>query len=510
MAHAVVTPRSSSDADASAHLPDLSRRRGLAVRLVVGVVAAAAWGVLVATWTPRGPQTTAEALWSLSLSLLVGLVAGVVSGSRWSLLVAPLGFVVAVELVRAGLEAPTVDRPVPTTYGLIALVTGRGVQGAVSVLPMVVGAAWGAGITRRLRTRPAHRTLLPALAPRGVSAVAVLLVLAVGVAVAQPGRTAPITDATGEVVAGSVAELTRIPVGGRDLGLMLRGHDAEAPVLLFLAGGPGGSELGAMTGHPLEQDFVVATLDQRGSGTSYATLDPTGSYTLQSAVLDTIEVTEYLRDRFGQDRIYLVGQSWGSLLGVLAAQERPDLYHAFIGTGQMVSPAETDRIFYEDTVTWAMEGGDLGLVERLRAIGPPPFDDILDYETLLAHEHEVYPYDRSGNAEGPSGFGEHILAGEYTLLERAHNFAAFLDTFAVLYPQLQEVDLRDDVPSLDVPVLLVEGAHEARGRSEPSAEWLAGLRAPRIEQVVLDTSGHRGIFEQPEAFRQAVVDTLRP
>lgn len=337
-----------------------------------------------------------------------------------------------------------------------------------------------------------------------------LLVLALGVAVAQPGRTAPITDATGEVVAGSVAELTRIPVGGRDLGLLLRGHDAEGPVLLFLAGGPGGSELGAMAGHPLEQDFVVATLDQRGTGTSYATLDPSGSYTLQSAVLDVIEVTEYLRERFGQDRVYLAGQSWGSLLGVLAAQSRPDLYHAYIGTGQMVSPAETDRIFYEDGLAWAAEQGDLGLVEQLRTIGPPPYDDILHYETALANEHAVYPYDRSGNAEGAAGFGEHILAGEYSLLDRAHNFAAFLDTFAVLYPQLQDIDLRDDAPRLEVPVLLVEGAHEARGRSKLSTAWLERLTAPRKELVLLETSGHRGIFEQPEAFRQAVVDTFDP
>lgn len=94
------------------HLPDLSNGPGLAARLGVGVVLAAGWGVLVAAWTPRGPQTTAEALWSIALSLLVGLVAGVVGGSRWSLLTAPLAFVVALETARAGFEAPTVDRPV--------------------------------------------------------------------------------------------------------------------------------------------------------------------------------------------------------------------------------------------------------------------------------------------------------------------------------------------------------------------------------------------------------------
>ncbi len=179
-------------------------------------------------------------------------------------------------------------------------------------------------------------------------------------------------DASGEEVAGSIAELTTVDAGGKELGLMIRGNSTDNPVVLFLAGGPGGSERGAMRNHleSLEETFTVATWDQRGTGTSYPALDPTETLTLDGQVADTIEVTDYLRGRFGQDKVYLLGQSWGSTLGVLAVQEAPDRYAAFIGTGQMVSQLETDRIFYEDTLSWASDNGDDALADKLREHRP--------------------------------------------------------------------------------------------------------------------------------------------
>src|SRR5690606_6216276 len=159
-------------------------------------------------------------------------------------------------------------------------------------------------------------------------------------------------DADGRVIPGSIAELASVSIGGHKQAMLIRGHSVEGPDLLYLAGGPGGTDIGAMRifGGPLEAGFVVVTWYQRGAGTSYPALDPTGTLTLQQMVDDTIEVTNYLRDRFGEEKIYLAGNSWGSTLGVLAAQARPELYHAFIGAGQMVSQAETDRLFYEDTL----------------------------------------------------------------------------------------------------------------------------------------------------------------
>src|SRR5690606_39458969 len=92
-----------------------------------------------------------------------------------------------------------------------------------------------------------------------------------------------------------------------------------------------------------------------------AALAPTDTLTLEGAIADTIELAERLRARFGEEKVYLLGESWGSTLAVLAAQRRPDLFHAVIGSGQMVSQSVTDRIVWRDLLAQAQATGDWAL-----------------------------------------------------------------------------------------------------------------------------------------------------
>jgi pimeloyl-ACP methyl ester carboxylesterase len=487
---------------------------------VVGVHAVVALAAVTgAWWIPRGPTSTAESLVSLVVGLALGLAAGAVTRSRWAAITAPLTYVVAFEAMRAGVgvEGPTVEGFRLSTYGVIALVTGRGFHGLVVLFPM----AWGAAAGSALRNRAVRRRT-PDAGPapsrlgrwtRGsllvVSGVALALVTA---ALARPASTAPITDADGVVVPGSITELTTVEVYGHDLGLMIRGSDRSNPVLLFLAGGPGGSEVGAMRRHlpALEDHFVVATWDQRGTGRSYGELDPTETLTLEGSVADTLAVTDYLRERFDTDRVYLVGQSWGTTLGVLAAQEAPEKYAAFVGVGQMVSQLATDRIYYADTLAWAQDTGQDGLAAELERIGPPPYSDARHYETVLSHEMEMYPYDHSANSEGQGQMSENLFVSEYSLTEQIHVLAATLDTFSVLYPQLQDIDFRDTATDFEIPMFFVQGAHEAPGRAEIFADWYPQVEAPVKEMTTLDTSGHRPLFEQPDAFVDYLTDVVLP
>ena len=287
---------------------------------------------------------------------------------------------------------------------------------------------------------------------------------------------------------------------------MLRGRSDRAPVLLYLAGGPGGTDLGAMRlfGEQLERDFVVATWDQRGTGTSYGSLDPTSTLTLEQAVADTVELAEALRDRFDQERIYLVGNSYGTLLGVLAAQQRPDLFAAYVGTGQMVSPVETDRMFYADTLDWARRHGDAALVDTLLRNGPPPYTDFYPYEPALRHGHAWH----DDPAFDPSGeMPANLNVAEYDLVQKVRALPATADTFAVLYPQLQGLDFRTQAARLGVPVYVVSGEFEARGRIGPARQWFDVLVAPDKRWIELPRSGHRPHFEQPDAFA-AVMRTV--
>jgi pimeloyl-ACP methyl ester carboxylesterase len=484
------------------------------IGVAVGIGVAGMWGVVAAWWMPRSPLTSATALWSMAISITIGTIAGLVMRSRWAMLSTPLAFAVLFELGRLGTDGPTVDAPAFTTYGILALAVGRGVHGFVSLLPMLLGAAIGAGIARSLRRREepvdAPRRRFGRYVRRGVAVVTGIGLLVLAAGLARPARTDAITGPDGDELDGSVAELVTLDVNGYDQTLMIRGHSVDNPVLLFLAGGPGGSELGAMRRHlpDLEEHVTVVTWDQRGTGHSYPSLDPTSTLTLDGIVDDTLAVTDYLRDRFGQDTVYLAGQSWGSTLGVLAVQQAPEKYTAFIGIGQMVSQLATDRIFYDDTLAWARANDRNGLVDELVDIGPPPYTRMLDYETALSYEHEVYPYDHTGNAEGEGGFSENFLVEEYALIDQLHLLGAFMDTFSVVYPQLQDIDFREDATDFDIPMYFVQGAHEADGRAEVFDDWFPMIDAPTKDLVVFDTSGHRPLFEQPDEFVDYVVDTV--
>jgi hypothetical protein len=275
-------------------------------RISVGVAVAAPvlYGVVAGWLTPRGPITTAEALTTMVVSLAVGVVAGLATRSRWAMLLAPAAFVAAFELIRLSVTGPIVDGlHLDSLYGWIAFGTGRGIHGLLAVPTMVLGAVLGAAWARRLSDDAVARHWLgeggAVRARRAVTGLLVVAMLALAVGVARPATTDPILGSDGQPVPGSIAALARVEIGGHDLAVMIRGHGVDNPVLLFLAGGPGGTELGAMRRHlpALEQDFVVATYDQRGTGKSYGQLDPTLTHTVGGAVRDVLEMTNYLRAR---------------------------------------------------------------------------------------------------------------------------------------------------------------------------------------------------------------------
>ena len=471
--------------------------RRLALLAATGLVVAVA--LVTAWWTPRGPLTTVEALVSMIGAVLLGIAVGLLLGTRWAMLAAPLAYAAVFELARIGTAGPTVDAIQWTTMiGILALVVGRGIHGLLVLLPMVVGAGWGVWLARRR----GHPT---APAPGAVGRVALilvsLLVLVMGVGIARPASTAPILGPDGQPLAGSIAEFETVRIGGVDQVLMLRGRSVDNPVLLYLAGGPGGTDIGAMRDDVgLEQDFVVVTWEQRGTGKSYASsIDPVEDLTLAQAVDDTIAVTDHLRERFGVDKVFLVANSWGTIPSTLAAQRAPDRFAAYVGTGQMVDNRLTDQMFYEDALAWAEQEGNDDLAATIRAAGPPPYEDLTRYQVTVGYEHQWNAYP---GVEDLNEMPFNTFVPETTWMERINAMRAMLDVNFFVYPQLQDHDFREDVPALDVPVVMVIGEHEARGRSVLARDWFDQLDAPDKQLVVVEGAGHRPSFEDPAGFSQ--------
>jgi len=467
-------------------------------RTALGWVLVAFSGVVAAAALPRGPVTGRQLAGLVVALFLVGAVVGWLLPRRSVALIAPLVHLAGWELARATvfrLDGPTFDRPsFGTSMGIMLFVAVHLLYALVAGLPLMLGVI---GVHGGLRRGGRAVVVWPV--------VAALLVIGAGVSLFRPAAVPP---AAGP---GGVAMVTKVRLGGTDQWVSIRGDDPANPVLLHLSGGPGSSDVGWVRtfNQPLERRFTVAVWEQRGAGKSYPAVDPTGALTLDRLVADGMELSQWLARRYGAAKIYLTGNSWGSTLGVLMAQRRPDLFHAFVGTGQMVSQRETDRILYRQLTAYAERTGDRRLRDRLAAAGEPPYREVLDYAMVMEYYDVLEPYRHVPGfeaAQGPKGF----FPDEYGLLDTWNEVRGFADMGGLLYPQLQGVDFRTDVPRLDVPVYFVQGRHELTARSTLAEQWIAGLRAPVKRVWTFENSGHNADAEEPGRYHDVLVNTVLP
>lgn len=329
------------------------------------------------------------------------------------------------------------------------------------------------------------------------------------------GSTAPITEGHGRPVQGSIATLERITLGGVPQSVLIRGRSVQNPVLLYLHGGPGTSELGMVRTYnipALEPHFTVVVWDQRGAAKSFAARRPTAAMTVEQLVSDSCELARLLCRRFGHERIYLVGHSWGSALGVLTVQRHPELFRAYVGFGQVANMLEGERLSYAWTLEQAERAGDSRSVERLRRIGAPPYSSpmrpkVVTQRSILAR----YGGEVHGNRFGGTAIVLRCLLGtrEYGWVDRVNFFRGIFESMDLLWPQLLSVDLPEQAPELHVPVYFLLGRHDFEAPSALAERYFHGLEAPRKALVWFEESAHFLNTEQPEAFNRFFVERLR-
>lgn len=456
-----------------------------AARMLLAALLGAAFAAIWALIEPRGPVTGGQAVALMGSALAVGWLAGRVTGSRLAALVVPLAHIISFELVRSYCRLPTAGgSPSATAFGLVAFALGRVVPWLLAVVPMALGAAWGA---RRLALR--RRWAL----------------IAASVALAVLSCWLLVPPAAARVEApGGFAELVEVELGGHRQWIQLRGTDRSNPVVLYLSGGPGQSDqaFSRVLLEPLLNQITLVSWDQRGTGKSYPDFDP-ASMTPQRAVADVVDLAAYLSRRFGQEKIILLGESWGSLLGVLAVKQAPQLFSAYVGSGQMVNVRQTDEAIYDDLSAVAARTADAELADQLARLGRPPYRSVFDYGEIMLR----YPL-LEGSYTPPAGYRQRAGAGgvgplgilgvEYDPIEKLNVIRGLLDMFSVMYPQLQAIDLRQSAAVVDVPVYILCGDHELEARTVPAREWFAGLSAPTKRWYQLPDAGHSVAFEQAE------------
>jgi len=320
--------------------------------------------------------------------------------------------------------------------------------------------------------------------------------------------TPRIVDENGKTPENGIAELIELELNGRKQWISLRGWNKTAPVLLFLAGGPGGTQMAAVRHElaELEKYFVVVNWDQPGSGKSYYA-EKTNNITVQTYIQDGHALTEFLKERFSQEKIYLLGESWGSALGIFLVAKYPDSYHALIGAGQMVDFAETERMDYAKALEIAQSKGDTSIIERLIANGEPPY-----YGKDVTWKSAVYLNYLSANmTTNPEihnpGYNtlRDIASTEYGLLDKINFFRGIVSTYNHVYQQLYTINIRRDFTKLDVPVYFFLGRHDVNAPPVLVEEYLQVLEAPDKGIVWFEHSGHSPWINEREKFIREVL-----
>lgn len=320
--------------------------------------------------------------------------------------------------------------------------------------------------------------------------------------------TPQIVDENGNTPENSIAELIELELNGRKQWISLRGWDKNAPVLLFLAGGPGGTQMAAVRYElaELEKHFIVVNWDQPGSGKSYYA-EKTENITVQTYIQDGFALTEYLKKRFSQEKIYLIGESWGSALGIFLVYEHPESYHALIGTGQMVDFVETERMDYAKAMEIAENNGDTALIEKLVANGEPPY-----YGKNVTWKSAVYinylnRYMINNHEIRNPGYNtlRDIFSPEYGLLDKINYVRGIINTYGHVYQQLYDIDLRTDYNRLDVPVYFFLGRHDINAPTVLAEEYEGVLNAPDKRIIWFVHSGHSPWINERAKFAEEVL-----
>ncbi len=315
-------------------------------------------------------------------------------------------------------------------------------------------------------------------------------------------------DERGKPLEGSISEKIFVNINGVEQGMFIKSKDSTNPVLLYLHGGMPDYFLTRKYPTGLEDYFTVVWWEQRGSGISYSADIPPETMTLEQMISDTKEVTNWLRKRFGQDKIYLMGHSGGTFIGIQVAAEAPELYNAYIGVAQMSNQLKSERLAYEYMLKQFQENGDTKMVRKLEAAPVTMTEGITDaYRVLRDPAMHSLGIGTTHNMRSViSGiFLPSLLCPEYTLLEKVNMWRGKSRSgISILWANMSTTDLSRQVPELKLPVYFFEGIYDYTCSYTEAKSYYEKLKAPIKGFYTFEQSAHSPLFEEPQRVREII------
>ena len=335
-----------------------------------------------------------------------------------------------------------------------------------------------------------------------LSIFGLLILAAVIYLIADRPHTPPFKDEDRRVLEDSIASLEQVKIGGVEQSILIRGKNMSSPVVLFLHGGPGmpAMYLAHAFQRPLEEHFVVVHWDQRGAGKSFYEDIPIETMNVEQFISDTVELTQMLKERFGHEKIYLVGHSWGSYLGMLVAERYPELFHAYIGIGQVADEKSRVNQIQDEFI-------------RQQAQAENNQEALTDLRNNPEATREKWLFYYGGELHGAQDFTPLLKTGlrspEYSLFDALRIQPGV--SFSGVNMKYNAIDgsIMDTITRIDIPVYLFTGRHDYTTPFSLIETYYEQLEAPTKRLVWFEQSAHFPFFEEPERFTEEMLKVLQ-
>jgi pimeloyl-ACP methyl ester carboxylesterase len=341
-----------------------------------------------------------------------------------------------------------------------------------------------------------------------------VIVILFGVLLAvSPGKVKPFLDEKGHTLAGSISEKIHANINGVQQGMFIIGKNVGNPLLLFVHGGTAMPEYFLTQNYPtgMEQYFTVCWWDRRNAGLSYSANTPPETWAVEQSIADTLAVTNYLRSRFHKDKIYMMAHSGGSLIGIQASARAPELFHAYIGVGQMSYQLQSEILSYEYMLKRYKEIGNTRMVKQLEA-APPSMSVPLPAAYMKLRDSAMHDLGVGTTHDMKSVITGVFLASwlfrEYTLGDK---FALWRGKFAsdkLLWDKMIAIDLTKQIQKIDLPVYFFHGKYDYTVSYPLAKAYFDELRAPIKGFYTFEHSAHSPMFEEPGRMRQIIQEDI--
>jgi pimeloyl-ACP methyl ester carboxylesterase len=350
------------------------------------------------------------------------------------------------------------------------------------------------------------------------------LVRAAGVVVMLVGAVVPChakSDARAAIAAaeaigpGGIQELRSVQIGGIAQWISIRGTDRNNPILLFVHGGPGAPMMPLSWAYqrPWEDFFTVVQWDQRGAGKTFAAAQDrrVPDLSVERMRSDTEELIEWLLRTYGQKRLFLMGHSWGSILGLEVAQHRPELLYAYVGVGQVINGRQNEAVGYQEVLAQARAAGNQKALRELTQIAPYPGEPgpAALQKVMIERKWDRFfggmLYGKTEDDDESIG----ALSPDYTSRDLALVGRGELLSVRALLPQAAAVDF-NPVTEYECPIFFFAGAQDYTTPTSLVEQYFEKIHAPTKKLFKVEKAAHYVVNERPGIVLVDLVNEVRP